>query len=85
MSPGVALVGYAAAVCTTLAFVPQVLKAWRSRHTADISLAMFLIFVLGISLWLVYGLALGDPALIGANSVTLVLAGTILYLKLRYG
>lgn len=77
--------GLAAAFCTTLAYAPQALKAWRSRSTADISLSMFLLMVTGIVLWLVYGLLIADVPLIVANGVTLCLAGTILALKLRHG
>lgn len=77
--------GLAAAFCTTLAYAPQALKAWRSRSTADISLSMFLLMVTGIVLWLVYGLLIADVPLIVANGVTLCLAGTILVLKLRHG
>ena len=77
--------GMAAAFCTTAAYAPQALKAWRSRSTADISLSMFLLMVTGIVLWLVYGLLIADIPLIVANGVTLCLAGTILALKLRHG
>jgi len=77
--------GLAAAFCTTAAYAPQALKAWRSRSTADISLSMFLLMVTGIVLWLVYGLLIADIPLIAANGVTLCLAGTILALKLRHG
>jgi MtN3 and saliva related transmembrane protein len=78
-------VGLAAAFCTTTAFVPQVIKTWRTRSTHDISLGMFSLMTLGILLWLVYGAFIGDLPLIIANLVTLVLAGTILLFKLRYG
>ena len=77
--------GMAAAFCTTAAYAPQALKAWRSRSTADISLSMFLLMVTGIVLWLIYGLLIADIPLIVANGVTLCLAGTILALKLRHG
>jgi MtN3 and saliva related transmembrane protein len=77
-------VGYAAAVCTTVAFFPQLLKAWQTRSTADISLTMFLVLVTGIVLWLAYGVLIRDLPLIAANGVTLLLAGAILALKLRY-
>ena len=79
------LVGLGAAFCTTVAFLPQVVRAWRTRSTADLSLGMFLIFTMGIFLWLVYGLMLRDVPLIAANGTTFVLSATILYLKLRYG
>jgi MtN3 and saliva related transmembrane protein len=78
-------VGLAAAFCTTTAFVPQVVKTWRTRSTQDISLGMFSLMTLGILLWLVYGVFIGDLPLIIANLVTLVLAATILVFKLRYG
>jgi MtN3 and saliva related transmembrane protein len=81
----VALLGLGAGFCTTVAFVPQVIKTWRTRHTEDISLGMFLIYLLGNLLWLLYGLVLGDLPLIAANAATFVLAGSVLYFKLRYG
>ena len=81
----IALIGLAAAFCTTVAFLPQVIKTWRTRSTADISLTMFLVFTTGIFLWLVYGLIIRDVPLIAANGVTFVLSGTILYFKLRHG
>lgn len=77
--------GYAAALCTTGAYVPQVIKVWRTRATQDISLKMFLVLVTGLALWLTYGFWRGEMPLILANGVTLVLASTILYFKLRHG
>jgi MtN3 and saliva related transmembrane protein len=79
------LIGLTAAFCTTIAFLPQVIKTWRTRSTKDISLAMFLVFTTGIFLWLVYGVMLRDIPLIAANGTTFVLSATILYLKLRHG
>lgn len=76
--------GLLAATLTTIAFVPQVVRAWRTRSTHDISLPMFVILACGITLWLVYGLLIGDLPLIVANLVTLVLVLTVLFLKLRY-
>lgn len=81
----VTLIGLAAAFCTTIAFLPQVIKTWRTRSTKDISLSMFLVFTTGIFLWLVYGIIIGDVPLITANGITLVLSSTILYFKLRHG
>ena len=76
-------IGGVAAVLTTIAFLPQVIKSWRSRSTRDVSLGMFLILNTGIVLWLIYGLILESRPLIYANTVTLILTGTILVLKLR--
>ncbi len=77
--------GYAAALCTTGAYVPQVLRVWRTRSTQDISLRMFLVLVTGLTLWLVYGFRRGAIPLVATNGVTLVLAGTILFFKIRHG
>jgi MtN3 and saliva related transmembrane protein len=77
--------GYAAAVCTTGAYVPQVLRVWRTRSTQDISLKMFLVLVAGLVLWLVYGFWKGEIPLIAANGVTLMLASIILYFKIKHG
>ncbi len=85
MDTYVTIIGLAAAVLTTFAFLPQAIKTWRTKSTADISLGTFSALCIGISLWLIYGLLIGDLPLILANAVTLVLAGTILYFKLRYG
>lgn len=77
--------GYAAAILTTLSFVPQALKTIRSRDARDISLAMYAMFTVGVGFWLAYGIALHSWPMILANIVTLVLAATILVLKLRHG
>jgi MtN3 and saliva related transmembrane protein len=79
------LLGFAAATCTTLAYAPQFVKVWRTRSTEDISLGMLLVMVLGLMLWLSYGLLSGDAPLVAANAITIVLAGGILLMKLRYG
>ena len=84
-SLAIKLLGFAAATCTTAAYAPQVIKVWRTRSTGDISLGMFLVLILGLALWLVYGLLSGDAPLVAANAVTMLLAGGILVMKLRYG
>lgn len=77
--------GYAAAVLTTIAFVPQAVKTIRSRDTSGISLGMYVIFTIGIGFWFAYGVALGSWPMILANITTFALAVTILALKLRHG
>lgn len=76
--------GYAAASCTTLSFVPQVLKVWRTRSAQDISSGMYLLFILGLALWLVYGTARVSWPIICANTVTIGLAGAVLLMKWRF-
>nr|ART39686.1 J383 [uncultured bacterium] len=78
-------IGLLAALLTTAAFLPQVLHTLATRDTRGISLRMYVIFVAGVLLWLIYGLLTGDLPLILANAITLLLAGAILYLKLRHG
>ena len=78
------LVGYGAAILTTLAFIPQTLKSWRTRDLSGVSLGMYSLFTLGVGLWLTYGILLGSWPIILANTITLGLAGTVLFLKLRH-
>jgi MtN3 and saliva related transmembrane protein len=75
------LLGLIAGTLTTLAFLPQVVKTWKSRSAKDISLGMFLLFSTGVALWLVYGIRLGATPIIAANAVTLILSLAILGMK----
>lgn len=84
-SPTPELIGYVAAILTTLAFVPQAWQTWRTRNAAGISLGKYSLFCTGVALWLVYGVLLGAWPIILANAITLVLALAILVMKLRYG
>ena len=77
------LVGFVAAVCTTLSYIPQVKKAWQTGSTGDLSLKMLLILASGIALWVVYGLLKSDAVIIGANTVSLLLLASLLVFKLR--
>ena len=76
--------GLVAGTLTTLSFLPQLVKAWQSRSTHDISIGMFSLLAVGIMLWIVYGVVTSDIPVIVANAVTLVFVGLILALKLRY-
>lgn len=76
--------GLIAGALTTAAFVPQVVKTWRSKRTLDISLGMFTVFSVGVFLWLLYGIQLGAWPIVLANGVTLALSLTILVFKLKY-
>lgn len=78
------IIGLVAGACTTIAFLPQVIKTWKSRSAKDLSLGMFTIFCLGVVLWLVYGFLINDIPVIAANLLTLVLASTLLFFKLRW-
>lgn len=78
------LFGYAAAILTTVAFFPQVLKSWRTRDLSGVSLTMYGLFTAGVALWLAYGLLLGSWPIIAANGVTLALASVVLALKMKH-
>lgn len=78
-------IGSAAATLTTTAFIPQAWKVWRTRHTADISLGMYALFTLGVAMWLIYGVLLESWPIIIANCITLLLAGLVLVMKIKFG
>ena len=78
-------IGSAAAALTTTSFIPQAWKVWRTRHTADISLGMYALFTLGVALWLIYGILMESWPIIIANCITLLLAGAVLLMKLKFG
>ena len=78
------LFGYAAAILTTVAFVPQTLKSWRTRDLSGVSLPMYSLFTAGVACWLAYGILLGSWPIIAANTITLALAGIVLVLKLLH-
>jgi MtN3 and saliva related transmembrane protein len=77
------LIGYTAAFLTTLSFLPQVIKTLKTRDTSGISLLMYSMFVLGVALWLIYGMLIGNRVIVIANSITFFLSGTVLFVKLR--
>jgi MtN3 and saliva related transmembrane protein len=78
------LIGLAAGTLTTIAFIPQVVKTYKSRSAKDLSLGMFSIFTTGIALWLTYGILINDVPVIASNMVTLALAATLLYFKITF-
>ncbi len=79
------LIGYIAAILTTVSFVPQAWQTFRSRNVSGISLGMYALFTTGVALWLVYGLVLRNVPITVANAITLALALAVLVMKLRYG
>lgn len=80
----VMLLGFVAGTLTTIAFLPQLFKTWRSRSAKDISLEWLVTFTTGILLWLIYGLCIWSMPVILANGVTLVLISVILFFKLKF-
>lgn len=80
----VQLLGLVAGSCTTIAFLPQVIKTWKSGSAKDLSLGMFSFFCFGVLLWLIYGIMVGDIPVIVANLLTLILASSLLFFKLKF-
>jgi MtN3 and saliva related transmembrane protein len=80
----VTLIGFTAGALTTIAFWPQLQRTWTTRSAEDVSLAMLLTFITGVSLWFVYGMLVHSWPIIITNVVTFVLTAAILVLKLRF-
>jgi MtN3 and saliva related transmembrane protein len=81
----VTTLGLIAGTLTTIAFIPQIAKAWRSKSTGDLSWGMVTTFSTGVLLWLIYGIWIDSLPVILANAVTLLLQAGIIALKIRYG
>ncbi len=79
------MLGLAAGTLTTVAFIPQLAKAWQSKSTGDLSWGMVSTFSTGVLLWLIYGLWIDSLPVILANAVTLILQAGIVSLKIKYG
>lgn len=80
----ITLLGLLGGTLTTASFFPQVVKTIKTRSTKDVSLAMFLLLSVGITIWIIYGIKIGSVPVVVANSVSLVFSLVILTLKLVY-
>jgi len=79
------ILGITAGLLTTFAYLPQVIQIWKTKHTKDLSLPMYIVVTIGTALWLIYGIILSEPPIYLANFVSLVLTMSILSLKIKYG
>ncbi len=68
----ITLIGLLAAACTTIAFIPQAYKVYKTKHTHDLSLPMYTIFAIGVLLWLIYGIMINNLPIILANGITFI-------------
>jgi MtN3 and saliva related transmembrane protein len=75
-------IGVVAAILTTGAFFPQVVKSWKSRSTDDLSFPMYLMMSTGTLLWLIYGILIANFPLILANGLSTLFCCIIFYFKL---
>jgi len=78
-------IGASAAILTTFSFVPQIVKAARTKSAKDVSLHTLLQLSLGVFLWILYGCSLKDPIIIAANSITFVTLSVLIALYFKYG
>ena len=76
-------IGYLAAMCTTIAFIPQAIKVFKTKQTKDISIGMFLLMNIGLIFWTIYGIMIFSYPIIIANLLTLILALYILFMKIK--
>lgn len=79
------IIGFIAAFLTTAAFLPQVYKTWKTKDVSSLSLPMLILFFIGISGWLIYGILKNSPSMIFANSITIVSSFLLMYFKFKYG
>ena len=80
----VTLLGLSAGTLTTVSFLPQVIKTWRTRSAKDVSVVMFVLLTTGIVLWIAYGFLIGSLPIVAANGVSLFFTFTMLVLKIKY-
>jgi MtN3 and saliva related transmembrane protein len=78
------LIGFLAGTLTTISFLPQVITIWKTKSTKDISFSMYLLFLMGIILWLLYGILIHSYSIIIANGITVLLVAIIFYFKIKY-
>ncbi|WP_220464011.1 SemiSWEET transporter [Adhaeribacter radiodurans] len=78
------ILGLVAGACTSLAAVPQLVKTWKTKEVGDVSTKMFLLYVVGMSLWLTYGIIKSDLPIIITNAIALSFHGMMLYFKMKY-
>lgn len=81
MSRAITIVGILAALGTTCAWLPQVVKTWTTKNARDFSWGYLAMFSTGVALWMVYGILKKDPVIIGANAITLALVMSIAFVK----
>tara|TARA_Y100001933_G_scaffold65057_1_gene65461 strand:+ start:787 stop:1053 length:267 start_codon:yes stop_codon:yes gene_type:complete len=76
--------GYFAAILTTLAFIPQLIKTLMTKKAEDVSLTTLIMFLTGVSAWIIYGIQISSKPILIANIITFLLNFLILVFKLIY-
>lgn len=78
------ILGYIAGTLVVISLLPQFIKSWTTKSTRDISLWRYIIYVVGLVLWVTYALLINNMPVLTMNLIGLILAVGILYLKIRY-
>ncbi len=78
------IIGLVAGICTTAAVIPQIWKAWKTKKVKDVSPGMFIVLLIGLLLWVIYGVMQNDVPIIATNGLALALNGFMLFLMLKY-
>lgn len=81
----VTILGFTAALFTTVSFLPQTIKSWKTRQTEDLSTVMLLFLATGLLLWFVYGFLISNLPIIFSNGIGFCLVASVLFLKLKWG
>jgi len=76
--------GFSAALLTTIAFLPQLYKTWKTKSADDVSLIMLILFIIGLICWIIYGLKINSLPILVANIITFIFNFSILILKITY-
>ncbi len=84
MTFNIEIVGLIAGVLTTIAYLPQVRKTWKTKSVKELSLSMYIVMFIGVMLWLSYGILIHSISIILANIVTGILTSILIYFKLKY-
>jgi len=79
------ILGYSAGILVVISLLPQVIKSWKTKSTKDISLWRYIIYIVGLVLWITYAVIIENGPVAAMNSIGLILALSVLYLKLKYG
>lgn len=80
----ISIIGLVAGLCTTASVIPQIVKSWKTKKTADVSPLMFAILLIGIILWIIYGILKNDFPIIATNGLALVLNSVMIFCMLKY-
>lgn len=79
------ILGYIAGILVVISLLPQTIKSWKTKSTGDLSLWRYIIYITGLILWITYAIVIKNGPVAVMNTIGLVLASSIMFLKLKYG